>query len=70
MFDIVSREALWQTLTLCDLSGKLSNYMKRVDDVSQEFVRIRADENDSFKIHGSVRKVCIMSPWLFNMYSI
>ena len=31
-------------------------------------VRVKGDENGQFRIDSGVRKGCIMSPWLFNVY--
>ena len=51
-----------------DVGGKLLNGIKSVYVNSLAFVRIKACENESFRIDSGVREVCIMSPWFFNVY--
>ena len=35
---------------------------------SQACVRLKGGEREYFRIDSDVKQVCIMSPWLFNVY--
>ena len=35
---------------------------------SSAFVRVKGNESEWFRIYSGMRQVCIMSPWLFNVY--
>ena len=44
------------------------NGIKSVHVNSLACVRVKGCESESFRIDSGVRQVCIMSPWLFNVY--
>ena len=57
-----------QVLRMYDVGGKLLNGMKSVYVNSLACVRVKGCESECFRIDIGVRQVCIMSPWLFNVY--
>ena len=42
--------------------------IKSMYDDSSVCVRVKGGESERFSIGSGVRQVCIMSPWLFNVY--
>ena len=50
------------------MGGKLLNGMRSVYVNSLACVRVKGCESKCFRIDSGVRQVCIMSPWLFNVY--
>ena len=50
------------------MGGKLLNGNKSVYVNSLACVRVNGCESECFRINNGVRQVCIMSPWLFNVY--
>ena len=50
------------------MGGKLLNFIKRVYVNSLACVRIKGCESECLRIDSGVIQVCIMSPWLFNVY--
>ena len=50
------------------MGGKLLNGIKSMDVNSVACVRVKRSESECFRINSSVRKLCIISPWLFNVY--
>ena len=67
-YDWVNREALWQILRMYDVGSKLLNGIKRVYVNSLACFRVKGCESECFRIDSGVRQVCIVSPWLFNVY--
>ena len=67
-YDRVNREALWQVLRMYDVGGKLLSSIKGMYVNGLACVRVKGGESECFKIDSGVRQVCIMSPWLFNVY--
>ena len=51
-----------------DLGGKLLNGIKSMYVNSLACVRVKGGDALCFSIASGVRKWCIMSPWLFNVY--
>ena len=58
-YDRVNREAIWQVL-LNDIKSMYVN--------SLAIFKVRGGDSECFRIDSGVRQVCIMSPWLFNVY--
>ena len=50
------------------MGGKLLNDIKSINVNSLACVRVEGGESECFRINSGVRQVCIMSPWLFNIY--
>ena len=67
-YDKVNREVLWQALRMYYVGDKLLNGIKRVYVDSLACVRIKGCESECFRIDCGVRQVCIMSPWLFDIW--
>ena len=65
---MVNRKALWQDLRMYDGGGKLLNEIKSLYVNSLACVRVKGGESECFWINSGMRKGCIMSPWLFNVY--
>ena len=51
-----------------NVGGKLLNGINGVYVKSPECVRVNGCESECFRIDRSVRQVCIMSPWLLNVF--
>ena len=51
-----------------DVSGKLLNGIKTMYVNSLLCVRVKGCESECFRIDSGVRQVCIMCPWIFNVY--
>ena len=51
-----------------DVGGELLNGIKSMYVNSLACVRLRGGESECFRMDNGVRQVCIMSPWLFNVY--
>ena len=67
-YDRVHRKALWQVLRMYDVGGKLLNDIKSIYVNSLACVRIKGCESEPSRIDSGVREMCIMYPWLFNVY--
>ena len=67
-YDRVNREALWQGLRMNGVGGKLLNGIKSAYVGSLACVTVKVCESDCFRVDSGVRHVCIMFPWLFNVY--
>ena len=67
-YDRVNRESLWQVQRMYDVCGKLLNGIKSMYFNSLVCVRVKRGESECFRINKGVRKGCVMSPWLFNVY--
>ena len=68
-YDRVNREVLWQVLRMYDVGGKLLNGIKSMYVHSSVCVRVKGGESEQFRIDSWVRQRCIISPWLFNIYT-
>ena len=66
--DRANREALWQGLRMYDVDGKLLNDIKDMYVNSLPCVRVKGGGSECFRIDSGMRKRCIMSSWLFNLY--
>ena len=50
------------------MGGKLLDGINSVYVNNLACIRVKRCENESFRIDRGVRQVCIVSPWLFNVY--
>ena len=50
------------------MGGKLLNGIKSMYVNSLACVRVKGGESECFRIDSGVRQMCIMFPWLFNVY--
>ena len=53
---------------MCDVCVKLLNGIKSINVNILACVRVKGCESECFRIDSGVRQVCILSPWLFNVY--
>ena len=67
-YDRVNREALWQVMRFYDVRVKLLEEIKSMYVDSLACVSVKGGVSVRFRIDRGVRQVCIMSPWLFNVY--
>ena len=67
-YDRVNREAIWQVLIMYDVGGKLLKGVRSIYVNSLACVRVKGCESECFRIDSGVRQMCIMFPWLFNVY--
>ena len=67
-YDRVDRGALWRTLSLYGIGGKLLSAVKSFYVDSRACVRVGNQESDSFQVRVGLRQGCVMSPWLFNVF--
>ena len=51
-----------------DVGGKLLSGIKSMYVDSSACVRVKKGESEWFRIDSGVRRGCIMSPWIFNVY--
>ena len=51
-----------------DVGSKLLNGIKSIYVNSLAYVRVKEGESECIRIDSGVRQVCVMSPWLFNLY--
>ena len=57
------------SMRMYEVGGKLLNGMNNVYVKDLACVRVKGCESECFRIDSGVRHVCIMSPWLFNVYT-
>ena len=68
VYDRVNREASWQMLGIYYVHGKLLSEIKTTYAHSLAYVRVKGGNSEWFNINSCVRKGCIISPWIFNVY--
>ena len=51
-----------------DVGGKLSSGIKSMYVSSIAYLRVKGGESECFRIDRGERKVCLMAPWIFNVY--
>jgi len=68
-FDSVHHEKLWNTLRQMGIPEHYVQLLKSLYDNQESTVRTEFGETESFKIGKGVRQGCILSPYLFNLYS-
>ena len=62
-----NREALWQVLRIYDMGGKPSIGIKSM--YANILIRTGVkNESERLRIDSGVRRGCVMSLWLFNVY--
>ena len=57
------------SMRMYDVGGKLLNGIKGVNIKGLGCVRVKGCESECFRIDSGVRQVCIISPWIFNVYT-
>ncbi len=67
-YDRVDWLALWDILKIYDMGGKLLNAIKSFYEDASACVKINGETSEHFEIKVGLRQVCVMSPWLVNIY--
>ena len=68
-FDCVDHSRLWNTLRSMGVSEHLIMFIKSVYTKQKATVRTECGNTEWFEVRKGVRQECILSPYLFNMYS-
>jgi len=68
-FDCVNHEKLWNTLRQMSIPEHYIQLLKSLYDNGIATVRTEFGETEPLKIGKGVRQGCILSPYLFNLYS-
>src|SRR5258708_26560279 len=68
-FDCVDHEVLWVNLKEMGVPEHLILLLRGLYSQQQAVVRTAVGETERFNIGKGVRQGCILSPYLFNMYS-
>ena len=68
-FDCVSHSQLWNTMTEMGFPKHLVALMAKLYEDQQSSVRTSVGDTEWFSIERGVRQGCILSPYLFNIYS-
>ena len=58
-YDRANREALWLVLRIYDVGNKLLSGIKSMYVDSLAYVRVKGDENESFRIDSGMRQGCL-----------
>ncbi len=66
--DRVDKAALWNTLRIYGVGGELMEEIKTFYWEANAYVKVDGKLSDSFAIGVGVRQLCVMSPWLFNIF--
>ena len=69
VYDRVDREAMWDVLQLYGVGGKLLRAVKSFYIGSKACVRVGSELSEWFPVKVGLRQGCVMSPWLFNLYT-
>ena len=68
-FDCVGRNKLWKILKELGIPDHLTCFLRNLYAGQEATVRTGHGTTDWFQIGKGVRQVCILSPYLFNLYS-
>jgi len=68
-FDCVSYSKLWETLRDMGLSNNEIQLIKELYKGQQSVVRTICGTTEWFSVKRGVRQGCILSPYLFNIYT-
>ena len=68
VYDRVDREAMWRVLGMYGINGHLLKVVQSLYEKSEECVRVCREWGKWFKVAVGLRQVCVMSPWLFNLF--
>ena len=70
VYDRVDRDAMWNVLRLYGIGGILLRGVESLYVGSKARVRVGNEVSEWFLARVGLRQGCVMSPWLFNLYSI
>ncbi len=68
-YDRVDRKGPWDTLRVYGVRGQLLEGIRSFYENASASVRLNGELSESFKVEVGVRQGCVMSLWLFNIYS-
>ena len=68
-FDCVDHNKLWKILQEMGIPDHLTYLLKNLHAGQEETVRTGHGTTDWFQIEKGVHQGCILSPWLFNLYT-
>ena len=68
-FDCVDHNVLWNTLRSMGIPDHLTSLMRMLYNNQTATVRTEYGDCETFNIEKGVRQGCILSPYLFNLYS-
>ena len=66
--DNVNRELMWQVMDEYGIRGSLAKAVKSMYVNCEACVKIKEGNSEWFPVKKGVRRGCVMSPWLFNVY--
>ena len=69
VYDRVDRDAVWDVLRLYGIGGRLLRGVKSLYVGSETCVRVGNELSEWFPVRVGLRQGCVMSPWLFNLYT-
>ena len=67
-FDRVWRTGLWEALKQYGVEGRLLRAVQGMYKDSEAAVMVGEEMTEWFEVQRGVRRGCLMSPWLFNIY--
>ena len=59
---------MWQVMDEYGIRGSLAKAVKSMYVNCEACVKIKEDNSEWFPVKKGVRRGCVMSPWLFNVY--
>ena len=67
-YDTIDRNGMWKMLRVYGVGGKSLKAVQSFYVDSRACVRVGNDMSIWFKVNVGLRRGCVMSPWLFNVY--
>ena len=68
-FDCVKHRELWNTLTEMGFGRRITSLIKGLYEGQESAVRLESGLTDWFPVQKGVRQGCILSPYLFSIYT-
>ena len=68
-YDTIDRHGMWQMLRVFGVGGKLLKAVQSFHTDSRACVQMGNDVSEWFPVNVGLRQGCVMSPWLFNVYT-
>ena len=67
--DTIDRHGIWQMLRVCGVLGKFLKAVQSFYIDSRACVQVGNDVSEWFLVNVELRQGCVISPWLFNVYT-